>query len=52
MGGGGGGGGQDVISWGHKGGSRLGGAFAPPSLYVKKCPGFCMCFYKQISMIV
>ena len=24
----------------------------PPSLYVKKGPGFCMCFYKQISMIV
>ena len=24
----------------------------PPSLHVKKGPGFCMCFYKQMSMIV
>ena len=30
-------GGQNVISWGAQGGTG-GGAFAPPSLYVKKGP--------------
>ena len=29
-----------------------GGHSPPPSLYVKKGPGFCMSFYKQMSMIV
>jgi hypothetical protein len=38
------------IQLGSRGGSRLGGggAFAPPSLYVQRGPGFCMAFINKL----